>query len=60
MLSDFDVLQRFHFQRPAAEMLAASQKTIAITAILTFVYLSVVAERRVVAAVGAARTLEPT
>ena len=33
---------------------------IAITAILTFVYLSVVAERRVVAAIGAARTLEPT
>jgi len=30
MLSDFDVLQRFHFERPAAEMLAASQKTIAI------------------------------
>jgi len=30
MLSDFDLLQRFHFERPAAEMLAASQKTIAI------------------------------
>jgi len=30
MLSDFDVLQRFHFERPAAEMLAASQKTISI------------------------------
>ena len=37
-----------------------AQKIIAVTAILTFVYLSVVAERRVVAAVGAARTLEPT
>lgn len=37
-----------------------AQKIIAITAILTFVYLSVVAERRTVAAVGAARTLEPT
>ena len=30
MLSDFELLQRFHFDRPAAEMLAASQKTIAI------------------------------
>jgi len=30
MLSDFEVLQRFHFERPAAEMLAASQKTISI------------------------------
>ena len=30
MLSDFDLLQRFHFERAAAEMLAASQKTIAI------------------------------
>ncbi len=30
MLSDFDLLQRFHFERPAAEMLAASQKTIEI------------------------------
>jgi len=30
MLSDFDLLQRFHFERPAAEMLAASEKTIAI------------------------------
>ncbi len=30
MLSDFDLLQRFHLERPAAEMLAASQKTIAI------------------------------
>jgi protein involved in polysaccharide export with SLBB domain len=30
MLSDFDVLQRFHFERPPTEMLAASQKTIAI------------------------------
>lgn len=37
-----------------------AQKIIAITAILTFVYLSVVVERRMVAAVGAARTLEPT
>jgi len=38
----------------------AAQKIIAITAILSFVYLSVVAERRTVAAVGTARTLEPT
>lgn len=38
----------------------AAQKVIAITAILTFVYLSIVAERRVVAAVSATRTLEPT
>jgi len=30
MLSDFDLLQRFHFDRPAAEMLAASKKTIEI------------------------------
>jgi hypothetical protein len=30
MLSDFDLLQRFHFERPAAEMLAASKKTIEI------------------------------
>ena len=30
MLSDFDLLQRFHFVRPTAEMLTASQKTIAI------------------------------
>ncbi len=30
MLSDFDLLQRFHLERPAAEMLAASQKTISI------------------------------
>ena len=30
MLSDFDLLQHFHFTRPAAEMLAASQKTITI------------------------------
>ena len=37
-----------------------AQKIIAITAILSFVYLSIVAERRMVAAVGAARTLEPT
>ena len=36
-----------------------AQKIIAITAILSFVYLSIVAERRMVAAVGAARTLEP-
>ena len=35
-----------------------AQKIIAITAILTFVYLSVVAERRMVAAVSTARTLE--
>ena len=28
MLSDFEVLQRFRFARPAGEMLAASQKTI--------------------------------
>lgn len=37
-----------------------AQKIIAITAILTFVYLSVAVERRMVAPVGAARTLEPT
>jgi hypothetical protein len=37
-----------------------AQKIIAITAILSFVYLSIVAERRMVAAVGATRTLEPT
>ncbi|MDP9113090.1 MAG: hypothetical protein M3O20_05350 [Acidobacteriota bacterium] len=30
MLSDFDLLQRFHFARPAAEALAASEKAIAI------------------------------
>lgn len=29
MLSDFELLQRFRFERPAGEMLAASQKTIA-------------------------------
>lgn len=38
----------------------AAQKIIAITAILTFVYLSFAAERRLVAAVGTARTLNPT
>jgi hypothetical protein len=37
-----------------------AQKIIAITATLTFVYLSVIAERRLVATVSAARTLEPT
>ncbi len=37
-----------------------AQKIIAIVAILTFVYLSVVAERRMVAAAGTARTLEAT
>ena len=37
-----------------------AQKIIAISAILSFVYLSVVAERRMVAPVGAARTLEST
>ena len=30
MLSDFDLLQHFRFERPPAEMLSASQKTIAI------------------------------
>ena len=37
-----------------------AQKIIAITVVATFVYLSLAAERRMVAAVGAARTLEPT
>jgi hypothetical protein len=37
-----------------------AQKIIAITSVLTFVYLSIVAERRLVAAAGTARTLEPT
>ena len=37
-----------------------AQKIITIVAILTFVYLSVVVERRMVAPVGAERTLEPT
>jgi len=37
-----------------------AQKIIAITATLTFVYLSAVAERRMVAAVSAARTFEPS
>ena len=37
-----------------------AQKIIAITAILSFVYLSIAAERRVVADLGAARTLNPT
>jgi hypothetical protein len=38
----------------------AAQKIISITAVLAFVYLSVLAERRIVAAVGTARTLEAT
>jgi hypothetical membrane protein len=37
-----------------------AQKIISITAILTFVYLSIAAERRVVAVTGTAHTLEPT
>lgn len=37
-----------------------AQKIIAITATLTFVYLGLLAERRLVATMGAARTLEPT
>jgi len=37
-----------------------AQKIIAITAVVTFVYLSVVAEHRMVAGAGAARTLEAT
>ena len=37
-----------------------AQKIISITVVATFVYLSVAAEQRMVAAVGAARTLEPT
>jgi hypothetical protein len=37
-----------------------AQKIITIVAILTFVYLSIVVERRMVAPVGAERTLEPT
>jgi hypothetical protein len=39
---------------------ATAQKIIAITAVLTFVYLSVAAERRMVAGVSAPRTFEPT
>ena len=37
-----------------------AQKIISITVVAAFVYLSVAAEQRMVAAVGAARTLEPT